>query len=172
MNISGSSRDLSAISIKEENNWLSKLRLSVQRNIRDIASLYCHFTNNWTALRPVVELEVNFYQSRVGRLFIPQFYHDRASTNFLKHIIYLGEAKPENSKNELQYPKIGIKYYSDKKKKKDFLSHKSQSADIDWRFPDKYFKSIGLTVKGFQFLLPNLSNLLKSFFPTISKFYK
>ena len=71
-------------------------------------------------MRPVVELEVNFYQSRVGRLFVPQFYHDRASTNFLKHLIYLGEAKPENSKNELQYPKIGIKYYSDKKKKKTF----------------------------------------------------
>ena len=41
---------------------------------------------------------------------------------------------------------------------------KFQSADIDWPFPDEYFKSIGLTVSRFQFLQPNLPILLKSFF--------
>ena len=98
------------------------------------------------------------YQSRVGRLFLSKFYHDEASTNFLKHLIYLGEVKPENSKNELQYPNIGRKYSF---KKTDFSLHKFQSTDIDCLFLDKYFKSMGLTVSGFQFLLPNL---LKRFF--------
>ena len=42
--------------------------------------------------------------------------------------------------------------------------HKFQPADIDWPFPDEYFKSIGLTVSRFQFLQPNLPILLKSFF--------
>ena len=77
--------------------------------------------------------------------------------------MYLGEVGPENSKNELQYPNIGRKSYSHKKP--DFSSHNFQSTDIDWPFPDKYFKSMGLTVSGFQFLLPNLPNLLKRFFP-------
>ena len=106
-------------------------------------------------------MEVDLYQSRVGRLFLSKFYHDEASTNFLKHLIYLGEVKPENSKNELQYPNIGRKYSF---KKTDFSLHKFQSTDIDCLFLDKYFKSMGLTVSGFQFLLPNLSNLLKRFF--------
>ena len=39
-----------------------------------------------------------------------------------------------------------------------------QTKDVDWPFPDTYFKSIGLSVRGCQFLPPNLSNLLKSFF--------
>ena len=71
-------------------------------------------------MRPIIDLEVDVYQSRVGRLFVPKFYHDRASTNFLKHLIYLGEVKQENSKNELQYPNIGRKYYSYKKRQQIF----------------------------------------------------
>ena len=39
-----------------------------------------------------------------------------------------------------------------------------QTKDVDWPFPDTYFKSKGLSVRGFQFLLLKLSNLLKSFF--------
>ena len=62
----------------------------------------------------------------------------------------------------MQYPNIGRKYHS--YKKAYFSSRKFQSTDIDWLFPDKYPKSIGLTVSGFQFLLQNLSNLLKSIF--------
>ena len=54
-------------------------------NRGDIGSFYCHFTDNWTVLHPIVDLEVNVYQSRVGHPFVPKFYHDRASTNFLKH---------------------------------------------------------------------------------------
>ena len=107
-------------------------------------------------MRPIVDLEVYLYQSRIGLLFVPKLYHDRESTNFIKHLIYLKEIKLENSKNELQYPIIGRKYYS--YKKTHSVSHKFHSTDIDQPFPDKYFKSIGLTVSGFRFLLPNLSN--------------
>ena len=91
-----------------------------------------------------------------------KFYHDRASTNFLKYYIYFGEIKLENLKTELQYPNIGRKYYS--YKKINIVSHKFQSTDIDWLFPNKYFKSTGLSIRGYQFLLPNLTNLLKRFF--------
>ena len=161
LNISGSSKDLSTISITKKNNYLRKLSLPVHKKRENIESLYSHFTDNWTVLRPIVDLAVDLYQSRVGRLFLPTFYYDRASTNFLKHLMYLREITPENSKNELHYPNIGRKYYS--YKKTDFVSHKFQSTDIDWPFQDKYFKSIGLSIRGFQFLLLYLSNLLKIF---------
>ena len=51
------------------------------------------------------------------------------------------------------HPGIGRKYYS--YKKTDFSKHTLLSKDIDWLFPDTYFKSIGLSVREFQFLLPN-----------------
>ena len=39
-----------------------------------------------------------------------------------------------------------------------------QSTDLDWPFPQTYFKNIGLTVRGFNFFYPNLSTSLKNFF--------
>ena len=83
LNISESSKDLSVISIKEKkNNYLRKLSLSYHKNRGDIGSLYCHFTDNGTVLCQIVDLEVNSYQARVAGLFVPKFYHDRASRNF------------------------------------------------------------------------------------------
>ena len=44
------------------------------------------------------------------------------------------------------------------------LSRAIQSNDLDWPFPQTYFKNIGLTVRGFNFSYPNLSKSLKNFF--------
>ena len=86
------------------------------------------------------KFQIIFYQLRVGRLLVPKFYHERASTNFLKHLTYLGEVKPENSNSEFKHPGIGRKYYV--YKKPDFSIHTILATDIDWPFPDKYFKLI------------------------------
>ena len=57
----------------------------------------------------------NLISSKVGHLFVPKFYHDRAATNILKHLTYLGEINRENSNGEFKYPGIGGKYYLYKK---------------------------------------------------------
>ena len=49
-------------------------------------------------------------------------------------------------------------------KKTNFSSHTISTKDVDWPFSDTYFKSVGLSVRGFQFLLPKLSYSLKSIF--------
>lgn len=113
-------------------------------------------------MHAVLDSEINLHQTRIGRLFVPKFYYDQASTNFLKHPTYLGEIKPETSNGEFKYPEIGRIYYSHKKT--DFLSHILSAKDVDWPFPDTYFNSIGLLVRGFQFLLLSLSHSLKSLF--------
>ena len=108
------------------------------------------------------KFQIIFYQLRVGCLLVPKFYHERASTNVLKHLTYLGEVKPENSNSEFKHPGIGRKYHA--YKKTDFSIHTILATYIDWLFPDKYIKSKGLSMGRFQFLLPNLSNLVKTFF--------
>ena len=161
LRISGSSKDLSTTSIQEKKYHIRELSRYVHKKGR-IDSLYALLADNWTILHAVLSSQIIFYQSRVRDLFVPKFYHDRASTNFLKYLTYLGEIKPENSNSEFKHPGIGRKYYS--YKKTDFSTHTFLSKDINWPFRDTYFKSIGLSVRGFQFLLPNLSNFLKSFF--------
>ena len=113
-------------------------------------------------MHAVLSSQIIFCQSRVGRLFVLKFYHHRASIHFSKHLTYLGEIKLENSSSEFTHPGIGRKYYS--YKKSNFLRHTFLSEDIDWPFPDTYFKSIGLPVRELWFLPPNLSNFLKTFF--------
>ena len=52
----------------------------------------------------------------------------------------MGEVKPENSNSEFKHPGTGRKYYV--YKKPDFSIHTILATDIDWPFPDKYFKLI------------------------------
>ena len=35
--------------------------------------------------------------------------------------------------------------------------------NLDWPFPDKYSENIGLSIRGFEFVFPNLENSLKKF---------
>ena len=54
--------------------------------------------------------------------------------------------------------------YEYKKKTAGSSARSIQSTDLDWPFPETYFKNIGLTVRGFDFFYPNLSTSLKNFF--------
>ena len=74
----------------------------------------------------------------------------------------MGEYGPDNSRCE--FPQIGRNYYEYKKTSPVSLSRAIQSNNLDWPFPQTYFKNIGLTVRGFNFFYPNLSTSLKNFF--------
>ena len=92
---------------------------------------------------------------------VPKFYHDKRDTNFLKFLSYVGEYGPDSSRCKL--PQIGRKLW-EYKKTATSLTRRIQSTDLDWPFPETYFKNIGLTVRGFDFFYPNLSTSLKNFF--------
>ena len=70
--------------------------------------IYFHFTDNGTILRPIVHLEVDLFQSRSG-VICTKISSWQSISKFLKHLTYLGEVKPEKSKNDLQYQNIGRK---------------------------------------------------------------
>ena len=131
------------------------------------------FVWEYSLLRTVLHsllLGVNqtlFYQNKVERIFVPKFYRDKRDTNFLKFLSYVGEYGPDNSRCE--FPQIGRKYYEYKKSPPVSLSRAIQPNDLDWPFPQTYFKNIGLTVRGFNFFCPNLSTSLKNFFQPSQK---
>ena len=134
---------------QEKNYYIRELSRYVHKDKGRVDSLYFLVVDDWAILHAVLSSS-SFKFIMTGHQQI------------LKHLTYLGEIKPENSTGEFRHPGIGRKYYS--YKKTNISTHTLLSKDIDWPFPDTYFKSIGLLVRGFQFLLPNLSNLLKSFF--------
>ena len=65
---------------------------------RGIQNFYTSLPARWTVLQPVwnkqtrsYESKTRFYESKVEYLFVPKFYHDRASYGFLQHLKYLGK---------------------------------------------------------------------------------
>ena len=56
---------------------------------------------------------IAFFGSKVGRVFVPTFFHEKRAIYFLKHLEYVGEYGPDNVRCE--YPETGRKYYKYKK---------------------------------------------------------
>ena len=54
-----------------------------------------------------------FFDNKVRRIFVPNFFHDKRAENFLKYLEYVGEYGPDNVRCE--YPEVGRKYYEYKK---------------------------------------------------------
>ena len=101
------------------------------------------------------------FGNRVGSVFIPKFFHDKRTTNFLKYLEYVGEYGPDNIRCE--FPEVGRKHYTYKKSTSGSSVKTVLATDSDWLFPETYYKSIGSTVRDFGFFFPNLSDSLKNF---------
>ena len=54
-----------------------------------------------------------FFDNKVRRIFVPNFFHDKRAENFLKYLEYVGEYGPDNVRCE--YPEVGRKYYEYKR---------------------------------------------------------
>ena len=92
LKIKGSSRNLTAMGIIEKNNFLKY----------------------WTVLYPALSTQlIFFFDNKVRRIFVPNFFHDKRAENFLKYLEYVGEYGPDNVRCE--YLEVGRKYYKNKK---------------------------------------------------------
>ena len=104
----------------------------------------------------VLNNQILLYQTRLLCFFVTNFYQDRADANFLKHLVYIGEAETKDVLSEI--PVLGKKFYQ--YKKTNFGHHPVLTKDSDWTFPKTYYKSICLTIAGFEFTLPDLLDSL------------
>ena len=94
------------------------------------------------------------FGNRVGSVFIPKFFHDKRTTNFLKYLEYVGEYGPDNIR--CKFPEVGKKHYKYKKSTSGSSVKTILATDSDWLFPKTYYKSIGSTVRGFGVFFPKL----------------
>ena len=63
--------------------------------------------------------QTRFYESRVEYIFVPKFYHDRASQCFLQHLRYLSKIPESNSISELG--RVFYIYKSETERTRTFL---------------------------------------------------
>ena len=115
---------------------------------RGIQNFYTSLPARWTVLQPVGNKQTRFYESKVEYIFVPKFYHNRASHDFL-HRRYIGRIQESNTISELG--RLFYFYKSEKARTHTFLD-----SELNWNFPDKDSTTIWLTVRGFEFTFPNL----------------
>ena len=139
--------------IRYYSNWL------IRKNIG--GKFYRVAPTDWTALHPVLSYQTTFYESKVDHLLVPKFFHEKANGNFVGKLKFVRRIDPQPqcfSENK----NIGRALYLYKSESSANI-HIIYHNNLDRQFPEKYSEKIGLSIRGFDFIFPNLKNSLEKF---------
>ena len=105
--------------------------------------------------------KIDLIEGRLAYLLVLRYYHDRRDTGFMKNLTYQGKVFSDKSnhinKRFCEFDRVLYIYVSTILR--TFVLSESQ---INWNFPDKYSKTLGLSLRGFSFTFPDLSDSLKT----------
>ena len=94
--------------------------------------------------------KIDLIERRLTCLLVPRYYHDRRNTGFMKNLNYQGKVfskKIEHINKSLSELDRVLYIYVSTSLGTFVLSE----CEINWNFPDKYSKTLGLSVRGFSF---------------------
>ena len=107
--------------------------------------------------------KIDLIEGRLAYLLVPRYYHDRRDTGFMKNLTYQGKVFSDRSnhvnKRFCEFDRVLYIYVSTILR--TFVLSESK---INWNSSDKYSKTLRLTVRGFSFTFPDLSDSLKTLF--------
>ena len=89
-------------------------------------------------------------------LFVLKFYHDQARSGFMSLLKYVDKIKTVGT-TPSEYGRVLYIYESHSTQTLRF-----SDSTIEWNFPDKYPKTLGISVRGFKFNFQNLEDSLKN----------
>ena len=114
LGITGLSYDFSSMSISEKNGYLRRYARYIHRSRPDDSLydlFYSVYNKSYTVLPHLLETVAVRYTSRIHRLFVPKFYHDRNESNFLKGLKYVGQKDRIDEKYFSVIKEFGRKLY-------------------------------------------------------------
>ena len=94
------------------------------------------------------------YTEKIGYLFVPKFYHEQRP-GFTSIFRYIGKVQPNG-----EHSKYGRVLYIYEPTTAQIYT--ISDSTLQWIFLDKYSKTIGLSVRGFELTFPNLTSSLKN----------
>ena len=127
---------------------------------------YYNYNKRDTILFHALTPKFLFYRGKTERLFVPKFYHNRNTVNFLKELQFVSEFDTTDKTGFSENPTmLGRKLYEHRAKTGAASNTFIQTKDNDWPFSDTYFASNGCSVTCFSFVFPNVSAKLKEHLP-------
>ena len=107
--------------------------------------------------------KIDLLEARLAYLIVPRYYLDRRDTGFMKNLTCKGKVFSDRSnhanKHLCELDRVLYIYVST-----ILRTTVLSGSEINWNFPDKYSKTLGLSVRGFSFTFPDLSGSLKTLF--------
>ena len=100
------------------------------------------------------------FPKRIGKLFVPNFYHNRKHNNFFKNLKFVEEMDKIDQDDFTEVEEFDRKLYEYDKDPSN-LEKINLNSNLDCPMPKTYYRSIGVTVKGFSFTLPNTKKKTK-----------
>ena len=135
-------------------NFLYKSRYYCKGNQNSTPSTVLH-------IQPLHKKDL--IEGRLAYSLVPRYYHDRSYTGFTKNLTYQGKVffNRSNHVNKCfcEFDRVLYIYVST-----SLRSFVWSESEINWNFPNKYFKTLGLPVRGFSFTFLDLSDSLKTLF--------
>ena len=95
LNIKGSSKNLAAMGMTEKSNFIREFIRYLHKTQRQ-DNFYSILIGHWIVLYPTLNMQLILLTSKVGRVFLPKFFHDKKVKDFLKHLEYAGEYRTDN----------------------------------------------------------------------------
>ena len=109
------------------------------------------------------------FSKRIGKLFVPKFYHGRKHNNFFKNLRFVGEIDKIDQGDFTEVEEFCRKLYEHKDPSN--LKKFTLNSNLDWSMP-KTYKSIGVPVEGFSFTFPNTKKKQKRYNNSKRRFNK
>ena len=98
---------------------------------------YSGVSKSFVVLKHALPHTVLRFADRIQRLFVPEFYHDRKNTNFLKGLTYIGKKKETDERYFFEGPLLGRKLYEYQINRNNKRPLNIHPRDLDWPFPEK-----------------------------------
>ena len=116
-----------------------------------------------TVLHAQLLYKIDLIEGRLAYLLVPRCYHDRNDTGFMKNFSYQGKifSKKSDHINKRLSELDRLLYIYVSTSLRTFVLSESK---IKWNFRNKHSKTLGLSVRGFSFTFPDVSDSLKSLF--------
>ena len=114
-------------------------------------------------------------EANINKIFVPKFYHDRASRNFLKHLKFVKRHEADLSNKFGEPSTFGTVFYEYHKNNiNSRANHILNADDNEFFFPYKWHKTFGYAIYGFSFVFKNapdkINNILKPSIGLINDF--
>ena len=111
----------------------------------------------WIVRQPIHGNQTNIFGTRAAYIFPLKFYHQNANGTCFKYFTYSNKKKIKSEDAISELRRVYYIYTPNRT-----TTYAINNGELNWPLPDKYSTKVRISVRGFTFTFPNLSDFSKN----------